>query len=90
MEIDVRIRCSHLDTDEEHAVIERVALPETADERDLQLRELTMLHHPNADQRLYNHDDGISAFVAKPWLVVTSYQWGTEGSPAAAAADQTG
>lgn len=83
MDIDVRIRWSHLDTDEEHVVIERVPLPRTAVQRERQLRELTFLHHPNATQNLYNHDEGKAAYVARPWLVVTMYLWGSESDSAA-------
>lgn len=78
MEIDVRIRWSHLDTDEEHFVIERVSLPGDADAREHQLRAMTLRHHPDAMQRLYNHDKGHSAFNNSRWLIVTKYEWGTE------------
>jgi hypothetical protein len=78
MEIDVRIRWSHLDTDEEHFVIERVPLPNDADARERQLREMTLQYHPDAMQRLYNHDKGHSAFNNSRWLIVTTYEWGTE------------
>lgn len=82
MEIDVRIRWSHLDTDEEHFVIERVSLPRDAGARESQLRKLTLQHHPDADQRLYNHDKGHAAFNNSRWLIVTRYEWGTEGPSA--------
>lgn len=84
MEIDVRIRWSHLDTDEEHFVVERVPLPKGELQRERQLRELTLMHHANADQRSYH--EGVASYVARPWLVVTTYEWGTEAQPARAAA----
>jgi hypothetical protein len=87
MEIDVRIRWSHLDTDEEHFVIERVPLPRDADQRERQLREMTLRHHSDACQRLYNHEKGHAAFNNSRWLIVTKYEWGTEG-PLAPQPDQ--
>jgi len=84
MVIDVRIRWSHLDTDEEHFVVERVPLPKGELQRERQLRELTFLHHPNADQHSYH--EGVASYVARPWLVVTTYEWGTEAKPEPAAA----
>lgn len=87
MDIDVRIRWSHLDTDEEHFVIERVPLPRNAVQRERQLRELTFKHHPDALQRLYNHEKGHAAFNTSRWLIVTTYEWGTEAEAAAHVAE---